>query len=316
MTAKGSLYLLPEPNLDEMPSSWLIRVAQLHGVSVKELLAGIGVTRSRDLDIAFASRAIGRLTRGVDLNVGRLHLISRIFGPFRNERWMKVWLRKDTRQQLTTGFCPNCLSEDYEPYWRSVWRFRYWVACPTHRRRLLDACAGCSRLIQIDRYINRPATPSAESFLTVCVHCGESLMFGGSQDEPLSPVLATMAIDLQRVVTAALFHNGFQVVGIPEKVPVSFLPSVLIAGALPGESMECDPDPRLIDEIRSAISYASRSGARGIRRKSEIYVAQSSSYRVWKGDVAKLAEKVIELRFLKLLDSSVDLREAVFDNSK
>ncbi|WP_245954055.1 hypothetical protein, partial [Eoetvoesiella caeni] len=135
---------------------------------------------------------------------------------------------------------------------------------------------------------------------SVCVHCGESLMFVGSHDEPLNPVLATMAIDLQRVVTAALFHDSFQVVGIPEKVPVSFLPSVLMAGALPSESVECDPDPRLIDEIRSAISYASRSGASGIRRKSEIYVAQSSSYRVWKGDVAKLAEKVIELRFLKL----------------
>ena len=37
-------------------------------------------------------------------------------------------------------FCPHCLAEDIEPYFRLAWRLAFYTHCPKHYCMLLDLC--------------------------------------------------------------------------------------------------------------------------------------------------------------------------------
>lgn len=48
-------------------------------------------------------------------------------------------------------YCPKCLNEDEQPYYRVGWRFAWHTACLKHRVALFERCAACGKAQQLDQ---------------------------------------------------------------------------------------------------------------------------------------------------------------------
>lgn len=61
-------------------------------------------------------------------------------------------------------YCPLCLGEDSEPYYRLSWRLAFYTFCPRHQTLLLDRCHACGAPVAFHRIeLGRPGrydTPS------------------------------------------------------------------------------------------------------------------------------------------------------------
>jgi hypothetical protein len=73
------------------------------------------------------------------------------------------------RQQPWLQYCPHCLQEDADPYFRRRWRLAFVTICPAHRQQLLDRCAVCSAVVNF-----HCLAPDAVA-LTLCHHCQSDL---------------------------------------------------------------------------------------------------------------------------------------------
>lgn len=74
---------------------------------------------------------------------GMQGFMIRDLGPHSQPGW---WLRSRVAgHQPTAGpmFCPQCLSEDKEPFFRLHWRFGFITSCPVHDIELLEQCPRC-----------------------------------------------------------------------------------------------------------------------------------------------------------------------------
>lgn len=106
-------------------------------------------------------------------------------------------------------YCPLCLAEDTEPYFRRQWRLSISVACLKHQIYLNDACPFCARPIVFHTGdFNQRFLPS-ECPITLCGYCKQDLR-GGAYDTVL-PVESRL-LDFQRQIFTAItegFGKGF-----------------------------------------------------------------------------------------------------------
>ncbi|WP_321150951.1 TniQ family protein [Aeromonas jandaei] len=62
---------------------------------------------------------------------------------------------RSTCSHLHQGFgmqyCPLCLGEDKEPYYRLSWRLAFYTFCPRHQTLLLDRCHACGAPVAFHR---------------------------------------------------------------------------------------------------------------------------------------------------------------------
>src|SRR5438552_475194 len=56
---------------------------------------------------------------------------------------LSIGLRGGRRHRPWLQYCPYCLHDDPDPYFRRRWRLTFVTVCPPHRCRLLDRCAAC-----------------------------------------------------------------------------------------------------------------------------------------------------------------------------
>jgi hypothetical protein len=80
------------------------------------------------------------------------------------------WLLRLGRRSLTRSrpwlqYCPHCLREDADPYFRRCWRLTFVTVCPDHHRRLLDRCGACGAVVNFHRL------PGIAKAMTVCHSC-------------------------------------------------------------------------------------------------------------------------------------------------
>jgi len=141
----------PEP--DERLSSWRHRLAFGNGLPQEGVRtsarSGFPARRSGRLDLALPEIVRDRLVRHTALTpgaVGGMTLAG--FGartlllPLRADLWPG---RRGRRQAAWLQFCPHCLAEDEQPYFRREWRLATTIACARHGSRLLDRCPDCGQ---------------------------------------------------------------------------------------------------------------------------------------------------------------------------
>jgi hypothetical protein len=129
------------------------------------------------------------------------------FGP---TPWiMPVGVYHRTRCRFGLQYCPRCLSEDKEPYYRRRWRLAFMVLCERHQALLLDRCPQCGVPVNFHRDELGNFHKLVAVSLTRCHGCGSDLCTAVAKDsharvtpaeaEFISGLLQTMDTGFVRV---------------------------------------------------------------------------------------------------------------------
>lgn len=139
------------PQSDELLSSWAHRLAFANGIAPRSFGRVLGFSSgmwSASLDMNFQTDAINILTAHTGIPLPRLFAMSLKGSPLKR---LLLPLRDDGRRLRSTWlqFCPQCLAEDAEPYFRRQWRLATRISCPHHRCGLRDRCPSCRSRIAV-----------------------------------------------------------------------------------------------------------------------------------------------------------------------
>ncbi|OCJ08691.1 hypothetical protein A6U86_27365 [Rhizobium sp. AC27/96] len=149
MSDRWPVIVRPQP--DELLSSWAHRLAFANGVAPRSFGRVLGFSAgmwSASLDMNFQTDAINILTAHTGIPLPRLFAMSLKGSPLKR---LLLPLRDDGRRLSSTWlqFCPQCLAEDAQPYFRRQWRLATRISCPHHRCGLRDRCPSCRSRIAV-----------------------------------------------------------------------------------------------------------------------------------------------------------------------
>lgn len=167
-----------KPQKDELLSSWIVRLARAHGLKLHtfcDLAWRKKNIWNRDIDKCADWTLTRVLSEKTATAVERVQntLLSSYEGflyekhnPNGNTAWiMPIGVYHRTRRAFGMQFCPQCLKEDKEPYFRRKWRLAFVTCCERHGIALLDRCPVCQAPVAFHRVAaNKP--------LSVCTGCG------------------------------------------------------------------------------------------------------------------------------------------------
>lgn len=176
----------PRPLPDELLTSWLVRLAHANGLKVQTFCQHeFGLNHqvwNRDVDRLAPDWLVRRLAEGSGLSLGTVLATS--LQPYREVlfqhfplsgqlRWilpLQLYHRK--RQGYGLQYCPRCLADDTEPYFRRAWRVALYTFCPTHGVLLQDRCPSCGSGVAFHRLeLGHPQQTQIDS-LSLCSVCG------------------------------------------------------------------------------------------------------------------------------------------------
>src|ERR1051325_423621 len=185
-----------KPKNGELLSSWLVRLSTAHGLKPYIFLSTIwsqNLWNQRDIDRinnqAFFELIAERtgtpvseiLSTSLTEYQGRVFEVPALGGV---TPWLiprdNILIWKPTYFSLQ--YCPFCLLEDKEPYFRRQWRLAFVVFCVKHKAPLLDRCAKCSAAINF--YLNaQNKEDKGSDSLTTCYNCKFDLREAGLKVE-------------------------------------------------------------------------------------------------------------------------------------
>jgi len=179
--------LHPQPQPDELLSSWMIRLAHANRFKIHSFYSQFfGRERqvwTRDIDHFAPSWLLQGLSVRSGLPIDRLerltllHLESTVFEHF-NEKGVTRWVMPlsvyhRTRRAYGQHYCPVCLYEDQMPYLRWHWRLALMAVCTTHGVLLEDRCLACHRPLAPHRFDTAKgcAAPACDLPIHQCAYC-------------------------------------------------------------------------------------------------------------------------------------------------
>lgn len=155
----------PKPLPDEILSSWIVRVARANGLKLQTFCDfAFGKDHqlwNRDIDRLAPEWLLRQLAARTGTGIVRVRKATlRIYEGLFYEHWR---LSGQLRWILCTGvyhrkrtlfgmqFCPQCLREDAEPYFRTHWRVAVLTFCSKHLVALHDRCPACGSAVAFHR---------------------------------------------------------------------------------------------------------------------------------------------------------------------
>jgi len=194
----GNLFAFhPKPLLDELLTSWLMRIAHGNGLKVHPFARLYFDHQqqiwNRDFDkcatdaflqtIAGYSaisykQALGTTLRGFEGVLYESH------NPYGNTKWLlPIGIYHRKRKLFGLQYCPLCLFHDAQPYFRRRWRLAFHTACDIHRIRMHDRCPDCESPISFYRTELGDRNSYPGSSMAHCHHCGFDLARSPVQHE-------------------------------------------------------------------------------------------------------------------------------------
>lgn len=183
MVLTGRLWPLHLKPLDgELLSSWLTRLARAHHLRPYTFCKMTWPGRSvwnRDIDrladdslLVILSEKTATPLERVRQTILRQYdgLLYESHSDHGHCSWiMPIGIYHQSRRRFGLQYCPLCLREDAEPYFRCHWRLALSTCCLHHRCMLRDRCPKCDAPIQFHRC-------SLEKPLWRCPICDGSLL--------------------------------------------------------------------------------------------------------------------------------------------
>lgn len=166
----------------ELFSAWLARTALAQGCDPL-ILTGAVWPKWRawtvDIDRGLSQPRLAVLSARAGIGVARLEestlrpLIRAIAPATTAADSMWPWVlglgARNRRRRHGLQFCPECLAQDAEPYFRRVWRLAWHVGCESHRSLLSDHCDRCGLPVQPHRCVAKVGS------VALCPFCGRDL---------------------------------------------------------------------------------------------------------------------------------------------
>ena len=173
--------IVPQPFKDELLSSWLTRVAIEHKRKLSIFLSlyvkkeGNSISRT-DLDYLYDEKLFDALVTKSNLSkkdIFKMSLRSEegyLYSCSDNNLYPPNQIRKlvDKRNHYGLMYCPKCLAEDKNPYFRKKWRYQFYNVCTNHEIFLTDRCWICYERVNFSKIIHNKN-------LAICNKCGKDL---------------------------------------------------------------------------------------------------------------------------------------------
>ena len=179
----------PHPYSGECLSSWLIRCAHANGMKVQTFcVRNFGHERqiwNRDVDRHAPEWLLNTLSEKTATPLadvvkttmlafeGRLFTKKHLSGQL---RWvLPLSLYHRTFRNFGVQFCPQCLAEDPEPYFRLSWRLAFYTFCPKHHILMHDRYHSCKMPVSYHRAELGKANQIEGEPMDYCWYCAFKL---------------------------------------------------------------------------------------------------------------------------------------------
>lgn len=174
------------PQDGESLSSWIVRLADAHAMSVQALSAWL-MGRGRqafgeDVDRGAWHELLEALVSCTGVEPAGAHettlksLEGALWGSIATNgpaRWVLPIGKVGThRTRYGVQFCAACLSTDEKPYLRLRWRLAFHVCCPVHHCLLSDRCGHCAAPVAAHRWRTGQMQRLGTSGIVFCHACG------------------------------------------------------------------------------------------------------------------------------------------------
>lgn len=204
-------WALPVPILSgELFSSWLARAALTQGCDPLALTGkvwpkwrvwtldpdrGMDAGRLKSLSKAsgiLESRFEAAMLRSMSADVSGNVLSNKSVWP-----WTLALGSRNRKRHGGLQFCPACLKEDRDPYYRLQWRLAWHTGCIQHGCRLLDRCPTCNASIEPHRL------SAMDGSMSICATCKADLRDVALSDSGFD------ALEFQKAADVAISrHEG------------------------------------------------------------------------------------------------------------
>ncbi len=188
----------PQPYPDELFSHWFFRLAHANHLKA-QTLADYAFGRfspfwARDQDKLAHPQLINRLAELTGLLPADIHALTlaayegRVYAshnPCGHTRWiLPLGIYHRTWRLFGLQYCPLCLFEDAEPYFRRQWRLALSTVCEKHGLLMHDRCYKCGAPVMFFR--NDLGHPARHNFNSsaCCNNCGADLARAPGYDPP------------------------------------------------------------------------------------------------------------------------------------
>ncbi|MDO6426559.1 TniQ family protein [Thalassotalea sp. 1_MG-2023] len=180
----------PHTYQGECLSSWIVRTAHHNGLKI-QTFSDLSFGKhnqiwNRDIDKLAPSFVLQTMSNRAAISLKEINkttlklYINRLFPALKPSgimRWINpLVLHHRKHTGFGMQFCPLCLLEDSEPYFRIAWRLSLYTFCPIHQVMMEDRCS-CGASVNFHRIELGKANQFAPSTLDECYQCG--LRLGG-----------------------------------------------------------------------------------------------------------------------------------------
>lgn len=201
----------PKPLSDELLSVWIARIAREGGQKLQRFCdCAFGNKHqlwNRDIDRLAPGWLLEELNTHTNVPIERirgmtLHVYEGVLYPNKQISGQLKWiLPLKMYHRLFSGyglqFCPGCLQEGREPYFRKRWRVALCTFCPKHNCMLHDRCPECFSPVAFHRReLGRPMVLDPGE-MCLCSTCAFDLRLA-SATSPL--VIDDLSFDRMRKV--------------------------------------------------------------------------------------------------------------------
>jgi hypothetical protein len=167
-----------KPYTEELLSSWVVRLSRVYGMDASRFGASVGRYSpfwNRDIDKGLDGHLLQVLIDHTAAPAARV--LETTMSGYRGfpiqelyDHGLSAWLlsigvRDGRRHRAWLQYCPYCLQDDEDPYFRRHWRLAFVTVCPQHSCRLLDRCAVCAAPCNIHQ------VPHDADTMTRCYVC-------------------------------------------------------------------------------------------------------------------------------------------------
>lgn len=216
-----------KPQDDELLSSWLTRLSIAHGMHVPSFLFAACDQRSKhyhllstDVDKTPHLYLVNLLAERTSTPVDRV-LSTTLLGYqglicektilTSKTPWVLLGFSRPVRKMNGVQYCPLCLSETQEPYFRRSWRLAFSVICTRHKVQLLDCCSACGASVNLFRRSRASKGGAPTGSMTRCGSCNSDLR--ATSCDLTQPDVSQDEIEFQESLYKAIANGWIDNVG-------------------------------------------------------------------------------------------------------